>query len=418
MLNNIYGGQFNPFGSLPYGYDPNSQASVINTGGLWRDDNTVWNLADSTGLVQSLPETKYLLNNFNYNPYSPRISTPVNFYDNLLMQQSLLTSSYNSTNNMNDAFGNLFSMMIYLKQIENIGKVKEKNGDGTISARSRDIKDIANDKQVNDETKIQYGSLKDYSKEKFDDLKEKTENHKVTLKHILEDITDIDSGTLSESAKKVIAKTVLGRDLATNEEFDKVEITSADQYQKLLEKVGFSENSSSITKKELTENIEKLKTGEVVEENNAQETELREKFRDLKDLIKGDDPDIGEIEEALIDLTSNKDTSKALFKKMQDKDIDLTQILTALAKNDKDEGVKEFKNVLDNLRVKATEHSLQNDWNKVLENIDSDDKDTMHNSLKPAWYNFFETDAFNERKKTLDEALKSSKALKAEADGM
>lgn len=410
MLNNIYGGQFNPFGPLPLGYDPNSQSSVINTGGLWRDDNTVWNLADPSGLVQSLPETQSYLRGLSYNnPYTPRVYSSASFYDNLLNQQALLAYSPQRTSNPMEMMSNMFSMMLLLKQLDNINKVKEKKENDTVDANDRTVKDVVNDDDVHDDTEIEYENLQEYSQNEFKALQEEapanTDGTKtVKLKAALGRL-GIDS--MPEGSMKVIARE-LG--YTNPSAFNNLEIRSAEQYKTLLEQVGFDADKSSITKGEIAENIDKIKTGNALREIRTRNRALNDKMDNLKKLLRSGE-DTNAIKSEITSLANdNANSRKFLFDKLKNKDLKLSEILKALTKNDKDNGLDDFKSVLTTLKDAAEDNNLKSDWNKILEDVDSSEKTEMYTSLN-SWH-FWGNAA---RNRLLDEMLDGSKILEAEA---
>lgn len=414
MLNNIYGGQFNPFGPLPLGYDPNSQSSVINTGGLWRDDNTVWNLADPSGLVQSLPETQSYLRGLSYgSPYMPRLYSSANFYDNLLNQQALLAYSpqQRATNPM-ETMNNMFSMMVLLKQLDCINKANDKEENDSVDARERTVNDVVKDDDVADDTKIEYENLQEYSKDEFKALQEETPANTdgtktVKLKAALGRL-GIDS--MPEGSMKVIARELGYGNPSNSEAFNNLEIRSAEQYKTLLEQLGFDSDKTSITKGEITENIDKIKTGDAIREVRSRDRALNDKMDNLKRLIRSGE-DTNAIKSEITTLANdNANSRKFLFEKLKNKDFKLSEILKALTKNDKDNGLDDFKSVLTTLKDAAEDNNLKSDWNKILEDVDSSEKTEMCTSLN-SWH-FWGNAA---RNRQLDEMLDGSKILEAEA---
>lgn len=410
-MGTIYGGQYNPFGSAPFGYDPNSQSSIISTGGLWPDDNTVFNLADPSGLVQSLSGTQSFLRNFNYNANSPyransSLFASANFYDNLLSQQAGMG---NTGLNMND----MFSMMLMMRQLETLGKNNTRKPP-EIDAGKRDINDIVSDNKVKDATRIKYDDgLKKYAEDEFADLKEdapEDTNGKVLLKAALD---KLGIGKLSDGASKALAKKLGYEDQVANyEDLCKLEVEDADKYQKLLEQVGFDADENYVTKETILENIEKMKSGKIIDEQRVESTALRAQFNSLERNLSITTPNYEDIENEIEELTSTKEKTKALFAKMKDDkdDLGLPKLLKALTKNDKDGGLKDFEVTLENLKATAEEHDLKDEWNALLEDINSDDKKAMKENLQKFDYMGLWGKAENiARKEKLDKILEESK---------
>lgn len=423
-MSNIYGGQFNPFGSLPLGYNPNSQSSVISTGGLWPDCNTVWNLADPSGLVQSLPETQSGLRGLRLQ-YNSAFAYPnqssANFYDNMLAQQALSTYSVQGTSNPMDMMTNMLSMMLIMKKIENMNNQKDDNHNDNkvINAKDKDIKkDIIDNDDVKDDAEITYTSLDGYSKDKFKELQGSDAAHpqKITFKDALKS-TGIETSSLSDGAKKVIAKS-LGYPNSNN--FDNLEVATSDKYKTLLTQLGFSADRTSITKKELMDNIEKLKSGETLQEMRENDRILKEKVDKLKGLLKDSAGfDAEGIDSSVKELISDKKGTRVLFEKIKNGEIQLPKIFKALAKKDPnnsnrkiDDSIDDFGKILTTLKDAAEEHDLTDSWNDILGDVKDDDKNAMYDIIPHGWFD--NQHIINGRKEALDKTFTDAAAEKGE----
>lgn len=420
MPNSIYGRQFNLFGSLPFGYNPYSQSSVTNTGGgFWGDENTVWNLADPSGLVQSLPETQSVLRGLHLqynNNFASQIQSPANFYDNMLAQQALSTYSYQGTSSPTDMMSNMFSMMLLMKKFDSLNKPKDKD-EKTVNAKDANIKEMIDDDNVDDDTEFKYTNLDNYSKDKFKELKG-TDGKPVKFKDALKSV-GIEISSLSENAEKVIAQS-LGYPNSNN--FENLEIRGDAQYKTLLEQIGFSADSTSITKKELIENIDKLKSGETLQQIKENERAQKSKIDALKNHLKSSATfDADGIKTSIDNLISDKKGTQKLFDKIKNGDIQLTQIFKALAKNDPanpdrdiDDSIEDFGEILTKLKDAAEEHDLTDSWNTILDNIKDEDKNAMYDKVpKPGWLSSeFNKHAYNKRKEEIDKTITDAVAEK------
>lgn len=222
----------NPFGSLPYGYNPYSQSSITTTGNLWADDNVVWNLADRS-LVQSLPETRSLFG--NPCAYGPGAIGNTGFFASLVQSQA----QQNAALMASMSCGNSSSMGDMLKFMMMMRAMKQMDGNGHGSeSKSSDTRDLQQFASLNPgqygNAVLRYGSLEEFSKNNYKD--------NMTVDDALKSL-GADSKGLSDTDKSKILK-FLGKDSSSAS-------LTREEYKRLMEKFGFSPDKSEIKRSDM-----------------------------------------------------------------------------------------------------------------------------------------------------------------------
>lgn len=227
----------NPFGALPYGNNPWSQSSVISTGNLWGDDNTVWNLSDPSGVVQNLPQTQALFGRQNsYGAMGPGATNNAGFYSSLLQSQAQQTALLASMNGGNSGTGltDIMKMMMFMKTMDEMSKGSS-SGSRERNSDTNDLKQFAgiNPGQQGNAV-LKYGSFDEFSKNNY--------KENMTVDEALTSLGS-DSKNLSDTDKKKILE-FLGKDNSSAS-------LSQDEYKRLMGKFGFSSDKSEIKRSDM-----------------------------------------------------------------------------------------------------------------------------------------------------------------------
>lgn len=328
------------FGQLPYGISAFSNADTISTGGLWADDNTVFNL--NSPLVQSLPMTQNLFGRGYFNPYM-NFNSMQNNFDSLLQLQAARGTAASSQSNM----GNLLQMMIMMKQLQALSAPKAASDTEETKTTSEQIIDTTEEeeaksesqvkdalelefdkekpltsikafvKNTNDDTTFEYGKFDEFASSTYSAIGKENKGH-VTIRESLKTF-GIDYDKLSaEDQSKIKSVANIGT--------AKVEISKSDKkfkdddvfisqntFNKILKTIGFKEDETSINRSELTKsNIEKIEKGKNV---SPAYTELKSKFTQTK----GDYLEWDEVHKEMNKITANKDSVNGFINNELDK---------------------------------------------------------------------------------------------------
>lgn len=396
----IYGDTtYNPFGPLPYGYNRNSNSSTTSTGNLWADDNVVWNLNDSSGLVQSLPETQSVMRAMGG---SPSVFGG-GYFNNLVTQQSGIPMS------SNNGMGDILSLCMQMSAMNAQAKARKaqqakleeqqqaKEEAETISKKTKFDSTQLDDfiSNENSSSVLEYGDFKAFASARYKELQEANDKKEVTLDAALESL-----GIESLSTK---SKDKLIEELKKADTHDISKGLSEKQFSALLNKIGIDEDHDTISRQSFEDGIGKLRGGNLKPED-AKAKEEKEKtkaelldddFNELKNLVdktswnqelsKNDIEKIKEIIKKAADC-GDKDTLKAFLDKLQSTKVNgengtktvLGSILAEMVEsndtgNDK-EVLSDFEaNILAPLKKASKEQGLNNEWNNTLDKFNGDE---------------------------------------------
>lgn len=343
------------FGNLPYGYNPYSN-SMTTMGGAF-GDSPVWNLADSQVQSQMTGPLFANMPSCNFQP-RPVNNNSGNFYNNLLMSQAIASGS--STPDSGKMMGDLFQMMIMMKQLE---KMNEVSSSTSSRRRSKDYEDDDNYKyeyetnvdeyddednddedepvipaekvfkfdenkplvglkgfikNENEDSTFKYGSFDKFAKKSYSAIGKEHSGH-VTLRETLKTF-GINMDDLSDSQQKEIksltnlAPNVVADLSNSKEKFKSDDIFLTDTtYKKILGVLGFSQDNSSISRGDLELNTDKLSddeseidSPEELSEKRIPKAKIENAFTELRGIVSNKNAD--ELGEA--DIQKVKDIIK------------------------------------------------------------------------------------------------------------
>ncbi|MDD3419675.1 MAG: hypothetical protein PHE78_03630 [Candidatus Gastranaerophilales bacterium] len=329
------------FGQLPYGISAFSNADVISTGGLWSDDNTVFNL--NSPLVRSLPMTQNLFyGGFNCNPYM-NFNPVQNNFDSLLQLQAARGTAASGQSNM----GNLLQMMLMMKQLQALSNPKAASNAEETKTTSEQIIDTTEKdeaekesqvkdalelefdkekpltsikafvKNKNDDTTFEYGKFDEFASSTYSAIGKENKGH-VTIRESLKTF-GIDYDKLSaEEQSKIKSVANIGTAKVNISKSDKKfkdddVFISENTFKNILKTIGFKKDETSINRSELTKsNIEKIEKAKNV---SPSYTDLKSKFTQTK----GDYLEWDEVNKEMNKITANKDSVNKFISNELDK---------------------------------------------------------------------------------------------------
>lgn len=389
----IYGpGTYNPFGSLPYGYNPNSQSSVISTGtGLWCDDNTCFNLNDSM-LVQNLPETRSYMNSMmQYNPsiynpcgYQTNPMGQAGYYDNLLQSRSSLEMFRMMGSSSSSCMENMMPLLSLLMQMQGMEQAKAKQEKQKTEAESTTAKEYDKNhladfvKNKHQESTLVYGDFEEFAQKNFDQIRgnsgltgASSGKPVIRVNDALKSV-GINPDTLPSSTKKELYG-------STRPE---VAVFTIDQYRDMLKGIGLNENSNTIDRQDLEDGKSAFIRGKSPEEVKANTKEAKQKIIDFNTLVADSSDENTQItEEQLTESLEGIANDPAAFKEFLKDEKGLSSVYVALHNINDDEAIAKFRNVIDSLKKAAATQNLGKEWNTATTTLAGADN-TEHKRLK------------------------------------